>query len=158
MSNPGVSPIDPASLIGQVRLNVGDTVSTPIVPPNADGTNADYQYFSDAEISSYLIQGGQNPMMATGFAYLKLAALAAAQQGAIKTDDLMADDTTQAAALRLIADEWFNRANNVEWFELVNTGDAEVDVRNYFYPSGLQTPSELFYSEPASILFPDGSA
>jgi hypothetical protein len=137
-----------------VRLNTGDTVSTPIVPPNPDGTNADYLYFSDAEINSYLTQGGSNPMMATGFAYLALARNAAMQQGVIKTDDLNVDDTSRAAALRLLADEWFNRANNVEWFVLTPTGDAEVDVRDYFYPNGLQIPSEYLYSEPASELFP----
>lgn len=153
MSNPGVSPFDPTSPLGQVRLNLGDTVSVPLVP-DVPG-QADYRFFSDAELTSFLAQGGNNPLMATGFAYLSWSRDAAKLAILGKTDDLQFDTTDRAKEFRLLADEWFSRANNVEWFDLSPSAEEIIDVRDYMYPTGLRTTSDIFYEVDANVILPD---
>jgi hypothetical protein len=127
--------------------------SVPLVP-DVPG-QADFRFFSDAEIQAYLIQGGNNPMMATGFAYLAWSRDAAKLQMLGKTDDLQFDTTDRAKEFRLIADEWFNRANNVEWFDLGPTSEEVIDVRDYMYPTGGRTVSDIFYEVDAAVILPD---
>lgn len=148
--------VDPTQPLGQTRLNLGDMTFTPVTPANPDGTDADFRYFSDAELTAFLLQGDSNPLMATGFAYLTWARDAAKLQAFIKTADLNIDSTAQAAQFRLLADEYFTRANNVEWFTLNPSAEEIIDVRDYMYPTGGRTTSDIFYETDASNLLPDG--
>ena len=150
MSNPGLTPIDPASNVGTVRYILGDTVSQPLTP--AVTGQADYGYFPDAELSAFLVAGGQNPLMAVGFAYLALSARMAILEAAIKTDDLAHDDTKRSTDLRLLAESFFNRANNVEVFTMDNTGSSAVDIRDYLYPTGLINASDLMWAATISYV------
>lgn len=128
-------------------------MSVPLVPP-VDG-QADYRFFSDAELTSFLLQGDNNPLMATGFAYLSWSRDAAKLAILGKTDDLQFDTTDRAKEFRLIADEFFERANNVEWFSLSPTSEEIVDVRDYMYPTGGRTTSDIFYEVDADLILPD---
>lgn len=153
MPNPGNTTIDSTSPLGQVRLNLGDTVSSPLVPDVAG--QGDFRFFSDLEIQAFLSQGGNNPLMATGFAYLAWSRDAAKLAILGKTDDLQFDTTDRAKEFRLLADEWFTRANNVEWFDLSPSAEEVVDVRDYMYPTGLRTTSDIFYEVDANLILPD---
>lgn len=153
MPNPGNTTIDPTSPLGQVRLNLGDTVSSPLTP-DVPG-QGDFRFFSDLEIQAFLSQGGNNPLMATGFAYLSWARDAAKLAILGKTDDLQFDTTARAKEFRLLAEEFFSRANNVEWFDLSPTSQEIVDVRDFMYPTGLRTTSDIFYEVDADVILPD---
>ena len=152
MSNPGSTTIDPTSPLGQVRLNLGDTVSVPLVP-DVPG-QGDFRFFSDLEIQAFLAQGDNNALMATGFAYLSWSRDAAKLAILGKTDDLQFDTTDRAKEFRLLADEFFERANNVEWFTLSPTSEEVVDVRDYMYPTGGRTTSDIFYEVDAELILP----
>lgn len=107
--NPGAHPLDPATPVGQFRLLLGDTESTPYDPP-VPGIQ-DYGKFSDAEIEAYLIQGGDSIPRAIGFSYLYLAGQAALESKSIKDYDLQIDSTKRAGDLREIARYWFDIAD-----------------------------------------------
>lgn len=114
MANKGASPIDKSTLVGQVRLNVGDTASVPLDP--AQPGFADYANFSDDELESLLISSGDNVIRATAWAYGKLATLAAAAPGGsvtIKTNDLGYTSKREEALLKL-ADWWSAQADNAD--------------------------------------------
>lgn len=153
MPNPGNTTIDPTTPLGQVRLNLGDTVSSPLVP-DVPG-QGDFRFFSDPEIQAFLLQGGNNPLMATGFAFLSWSRDATKLAILGKTDDLAFDTTDRAKEFRLLADEWFNRANNVEWFDLSPTSQELVDVRDFMYPTGGRTTSDIFYEVDPSTILPE---
>lgn len=124
MANLGVAPPNPATEIGSLRYAIGDTVYVALVPP-VQGFG-DYELFSDAELQSLLDMGGGIPANAIGYAYLKLAGIAAGQSVAWKSDDLSLDLSKTPAELRAIAALWFERGdaagNNAEYFDIVPLG------------------------------------
>lgn len=144
----GVAPFDPSTPIGQVRSLVGDTQYV----DNTDGTG-NYGYFADNDLAVLLLQSAQSVLMAAGFAFLKLSALFAATEANVATDDLKIIDTSKSMRFEAIGNDFINRANNVEWFELTPTGDAIVDVRDFFYPTGSMLPSEILYGTTESDLY-----
>lgn len=110
--NPGAVPLDSTTPVGQFRLIFGDTQSTPY-DPDVPG-QADYGYFSDAEITALLAQGGGSENRAIGFAYLKLSGSAAMQAKTVKDFDLSVDLTKRSGELAKIAQLWFERADAID--------------------------------------------
>lgn len=108
LTNPGVYPLDPTSAVGQLRVLIGDIEFTPI-----DGVTGDYTNFSDDQLSSYLAMGSNSQAYAAGYAFMALAAVAAAQAINVKTADEQVDLTKRADALRAIAAEWFSRGDSI---------------------------------------------
>lgn len=107
--NPGLTPLDSASEVGQIRLLFGDTQSTPYDPPVTGQGN--YTYFSDEEVSAFLAQSGGSATRAIGFAYISLAGAAAMESKSITDIDLRVDLTKRAADLRATAQLWLERAD-----------------------------------------------
>ena len=133
--NPGVAPLDPTSDVGQVRLAIGDTQSTPY-DPDEPGFG-DYVMFSDAELALFFARGG-TVLSGAGFAYLALAAQAALASQSVKDYDLALDNTKRAADLRAIAQAFFDQdiaGGAGEYFDIVPTGRrsewAELAERPY---------------------------
>lgn len=108
MTNSGIYPLDPTSSVGQLRTLIGDVEATPI-----DDTHGDYVNFSDDQLSAYLATGADSQAYAAGYAYMALAAQAAAQAINVKTADEQVDLTKRADALRQIAAEWFARGDSI---------------------------------------------
>lgn len=107
--NPGQYPLDPATDVGQVRLLFGDTISTAYSPEVEDHQN--YEYFSDAEIESFLALADGSQTRAIGFAWVQLSGAAALESKSVKDYDLSVDLTKRAADLRATAQFWFDRAD-----------------------------------------------
>lgn len=111
MANDGAYPIDVATPVGQVRLNVGDTEFTELDPADLNVKN--YANFSDAELASLLFTADGNVLRATAWAFAKLAALAAASPTgsvSIKTNDL-GYTSKRAADLIELASWWGDQAD-----------------------------------------------
>lgn len=128
MANIGVAPPDVETEIGALRYAIGDTVYVPLDPP-VEGFG-DYEIFSDAELQALLNMGGGIPANAIGYAYLKLAGVAAGQSVAWKSDDLSLDLSKTPADLRAIAAMWFEQGEAAlaatdifDVFPTVGTGD-----------------------------------
>lgn len=108
--NPGVAPLDPTTPVGQVRLNLGDTEYVPL-DPAVEGQGS-YNSFSDAAIEAFLTAGRDSVLRATGRAVHQLALFAAMEESrSIKTDDLSIGESKRAHNLRLLAQDWFDRAD-----------------------------------------------
>lgn len=140
MANPGVAPLDPQSPVGQVRLNLGDTIYVPLVPP-VQG-QGEYNNFSDDAIEGFIAAAGGNPAGATGYGYLQLAAIAALTSGTITTDDLSVKQENRATELRQIAAAWFGRGNDAdnaaglnEYFNIVPYGQVALAAELAEFPT-----------------------
>lgn len=110
--NDGSVPIDTYTPVGQFRTLAGDSVAEAYTPVEPGRGN--YAKFSDLEIEGYLATAGDNVSRAIGFSFLSLAGAAALESKSIKDFDLSIDTTKRAADLRLIAAEWFARADGEE--------------------------------------------
>lgn len=123
MAHAGVSPLDPLTAVGQLRVNIGDTLSIALVPPVSG--QADYANFSDADLEALLALSGDSVYRATGSAYMRLAAEYSALGRSVKTDDLGLDTRGRGSDLLKIAQFWFERADVADqseaddYFELV---------------------------------------
>lgn len=106
MTNRGIAPLDPLTPVGQLRLLVGDTEYTELDPGFGD-----YNNFSDAELEGFITSGGGSIVRASGFAYLRLAALAAAGAISWRSDDLAVDSKIVASEYRLLANIAFGQAD-----------------------------------------------
>lgn len=126
MANPGIAPPDPTTEIGQLRYILGDVDYVALVPPVSG--QGDYEAFSDAELQALLDMSGGSFPTAVGYAYLKLAGLAAGQAIDWRSDDLRVNLSRTPDELRKIAQLWFDRGSAasgaVDIFELapVRTG------------------------------------
>ena len=107
--SPGVYPLDPETPIGQMRLILGDTESTPYDPVEAGFQN--YEVFSDDELQALLTMSDDSFPRGVGYAYLKLAGLAANEAVDWRSDDLAMTLSKRSSELRLIAQSWFDRAD-----------------------------------------------
>lgn len=112
MTNRGIAPLDPLTSVGQLRLLVGDTEYVDLVPPEVGF--GDYNNFSDDELNGFVTAGGGSITRASGFAYLRLAALAAAGAISWRSDDLAVDSKIVASEYRLLARIAFEQADNEE--------------------------------------------
>jgi hypothetical protein len=110
--NRGVVPIDPASTVGQVRLLVGD-LDYENYDPVEEGFGI-FANFSDAEIEGFILAGGGSITRASGYAYLRLAALAASGAISWKSDDQAVDAKQVATEYRLLANIAFAQADDAD--------------------------------------------
>lgn len=108
-ANDGATPLDPQSDVGKFRVLIGDTVAESYDPPVPGRGN--YTMFSDVEIEGFLAVAEGSVTRAIGNGYLTLAGQAAIESKLVKDFDLTADLTKRAADLRLIAFQWFERAD-----------------------------------------------
>lgn len=120
MANRGVAPLDPNTDVGELRLLIGDTEYVPLVPPE-EGIG-DYNNFSDDELNGFLTAGGGSITRASGYAYLRLAALSAAGAISWRSDDLAVDTKLIASEYRLLARIAFEQADNED--DLLASGFA----------------------------------
>lgn len=144
--NPGEWPLDPTSEVGRFRVLAGDTNSEPYDPPEPGFQN--YTLWSDAEIEALLTTYPDSQFRAIGFAFLGLASKAALESKNIKDHDLSVSTEKRADHLRLIAQAWFDRADEDDdltgagaWFDVVPTG-RQSDPRHelaegYWFGYGL---------------------
>ena len=107
--NKGISPIDPASEVGALRLLVGDTGSTPLDPPESGF--ADYNTWSDDALEVALAANSGNQLRAAGTLYLQLAAAFSMTGRSIKTDDLTLDTRSRGGDLYGIAKSFMDEAS-----------------------------------------------
>lgn len=107
--NRGVVPVDPNTPVGALRYSIGDLEYVALVPPEAGFGN--YPNFSDAELAQFIVQGGDSVTRASGFAYLRFAALAAAGAISWRSDDLSVDSKQMAAEFRLLSKIAFDAAD-----------------------------------------------
>ena len=124
MTNTGVAPYDPTTLVGKVRVVTGDVIyGTPA------GGVAEYEMFSDSDINAFLVTAEDNVLRAAGFGFMSLAARASLNSKTIKDYDLSIDLKALADSLRKQAQEFFKQADDKDKrdgvsdvFELTRTG------------------------------------
>lgn len=116
MVNLGIAPPDYGTPLGQLRAIIGDVDYVDLVPP-ASG-EGDYTNFSDQQLQNFLDMSANNLAQGAGFAYMQLAAVAAAQAVNVKTADEQIDLSKRSSELRQIANEWFARG------DIIDTQDA----------------------------------
>lgn len=107
--NDGAYPIDLTTDVGSLRSVLGDTVGEEYDPPEAGRRN--YEVFGDVELQALLNMSGDSVPSAVGYAYLKLAGLAAGQSVDWRSDDLSVTLSKTPAELRAIAQLWFDRGS-----------------------------------------------
>lgn len=134
--NDGLSPLDPATEVGQFRALLGDTQATPYEPPVTGRGN--YEMFSDLELEGFLAAAG-SLNRAMGNAYLALAGRAATESRSIKDFDLSIDTTKRAADLRLVALQWLTMADREDAaqqdaFFIADLGASESQVPEAMLP------------------------
>lgn len=147
MSNIGVYPLDPDSLVGQFRLGFGDVNSVPLNPV-VSGFQ-DYTNYSDDEILQFLIMGGDSTNRSIGYAYLQASGAAARRSKTVKDYDLAVDLTKRAEDLRKTAEWYFKLAvaedfvdGAAEDFLIVDTGndrDYYEQVEGFPFWPGLRS-------------------
>jgi len=71
MTNRGVAPLDPETLVGQFRLLYGDTLWVELDP--AEAGYGDYTELSDDEITMFLTLAGDSVPMAISVYFVRLA-------------------------------------------------------------------------------------
>lgn len=106
MTNLGVAPYDPTTLVGQVRVVTGDVTYGVITAGMAE-----YELFSDNDITAFLIVAEGNILRAAGFGYSALAARAAVDAKMVKDFDLTVDLRARSTALQATADAFFAQAD-----------------------------------------------
>lgn len=107
--NKGIAPADLTTQVGQLRSALKDTEYTALSPVEAGYGN--YTNFSDFELEGLLARAGGSSLRATGFAYLELAAQAAAEAVDWASDDQRVTLSKRASALKEIAALWLERAD-----------------------------------------------
>jgi peptidoglycan/xylan/chitin deacetylase (PgdA/CDA1 family) len=107
--NVGIAPPSATSEVGKLRFLLNDIESVPLDPVVAGYGN--YTNFSDSELEALIAQSGDNHLRAVGFAYIRLAAVAASEAIDWKSDDQSVMLSKRADALRKIAEMWFDQAD-----------------------------------------------
>jgi hypothetical protein len=107
--NRGVAPVEPSTPVGALRYSIGDLDYEALVPPETGYGN--FPNFSDTELAQFIGQAGGSVTRASGFAYLRFAALAAAGAISWRSDDLSVDSKQMAAEFRLLAKIAFDAAD-----------------------------------------------
>ena len=155
--NRGLAPLDPTTSVGQLRLLVGDIDYVALVPPEVG--YGDYNNFSDDELTGFLLVSGGSITRASGHAYLRLAALAAAGALSWKSDDLSVDAKQVATEYRLLANIAFGQADtedaagaSVFLLDHPYTSDTAID---YALGRGIWPPELAAPAWPAEAV-PEG--
>jgi hypothetical protein len=139
--NRGIAPADPTTTVGQVRYLIGDLDYEEYDTPEA-GYGL-YANFSDGEISGFLAAGGDSINRASGYAYLRLAALAAAGAISWKSDDQSLDAKQVATEYRLLANIAFDQA------DVADAGGASAFDLSHPYSSCSCADGECIHQELA---------
>lgn len=117
MANDGLYPVDFSTVVGQVRLLIGDTD-----PMSYEGDEGTYRYFSDAEIDGFLGLCGEEPRLAAARALETIAASQALLLKSWSTDDLTVRGEAIAESLRKLAKQLRDEViaeDSSEFFEIV---------------------------------------
>lgn len=132
MQHPGLSPLDPESSIGQLRVEVGDIATTPL-DPAVDG-QASYAVWSDNDLAASLARSKGSVTRAAGSLIRSLAIQYSAEGKSIKTDDLAIDVKGRGSDLLAVAKAFFAEAEaediagGADYFDIVpftpSFGDA----------------------------------
>lgn len=112
MPNIGIVPPDPTTSVGQLRFLLGDLDYDGLDP--AQENKGDYYNFSDGELESFIAAGGGSVTRGSGYAYLRLAAIAASGAISWRSDDLSVDSKIPASEFRLLARIAFEQADDEE--------------------------------------------
>jgi hypothetical protein len=112
----GLFPIDPTTLIGMVRLDLGDDT------PDASG---DFT-FSDDAIDAALARGGDSIPRACGMLVKRLALQATLAGQSIKADDFSINTSNRGKDLLAVAKSYFDEADAADVIE----GAGEMLVVN----------------------------
>ena len=139
MTNLGVAPPDPSTNVGRLRLIIGD-INYVLIEEGV----GNYEGYSDDQLESFLSLGGDNLSYGAGYAYLALAAQFAADSIKVTTDDESVDLTARADSMRKLANEWFNRGD-----EMLSRVDADS-----FYIVYPEFSNDTF-NRPAELEAPD---
>lgn len=122
----GAYPLDPSTNVGKYRLLLGDAEGTRYSPDEPGRAN--YAVLSDAEIETFVSQGGDSVTRGIAYYYLRLAGEAAKESASIQDQDLRVDLTKKSAELRAMAQFWLDQGDNddaisaEDAFEIVPTG------------------------------------
>ena len=103
----GAYPLDPATLVGQLRAIVGDTTATPI---EGSPTLAHYAIWGDNDLAATLAYTRNDVYRAAGDLYRTLAAQYIQSGKSIKTDDLAIDTRTRGTDLLKVAQSFYDEA------------------------------------------------
>lgn len=130
MVNRGVAPYDTSTPVGVLRVTIGDTIFSPLVPPETGF--GDYEMFSDAELSEFVGLGDNNVFRSAGFAFMSLAGKAALESKMVKDYDLQVDLRNRSRDLREAAFGFFAQADAQDerlglddFMFITQTGDYE---------------------------------
>lgn len=128
MVNRGVAPLDITTDIGLFRMRLGDVNYVPLSPPETGF--GDYNYFSDNEITGFILAGGGSITQGLGYATMQWALAAANESKSITDYDLKVDYTKRAAELRATAQMYFDLAGNesdADEFLIAGSGIDDCD-------------------------------
>lgn len=106
--NRGIAPPAYGTNVGKFRRNVQDITYTALDPVEAG--YGDYTDSSDAEIESFLVDGGGSVSRALGEYYLVIASKAAEIAENVKDYDLQDDSRKVYEAYMDISQRWFDKA------------------------------------------------
>lgn len=120
MPNKGIVPLDPETLVGQLRVLLRDTSYTELDPAEAGFGN--YAVFSDQDLAVYAAQNPDSLNRAAGEAIRSIALEVAAGERSVKTDDLAVDLRGRGKSLLEIAQSFFDDADA-----------ADADAANDFF-------------------------
>jgi hypothetical protein len=131
-----VSPLDPNTPVGQLRLLISDSqLRTDPGNPTAD---AEY-YFSDPFLTGFLALNSDNLKLAAADALLALAANESMVSKKIRKENMQTDGPAVTNALRLLAQDY--RSQGKDDAEASDAVDGTFNVVDFVDP---ETPFDVF--------------
>jgi hypothetical protein len=109
MTNQGVAPLDPGTLVGQVRALIGDTAFATSSP--AVTGLGDYSMFSDADLAAFLKVSNSSVNRAVGNGYMRIAGSLALKSADAKAQDMAVDISKRADQFTKLAQQQFALAD-----------------------------------------------
>ena len=131
-----VSPLDPATPVGQLRLLTSDSQLRK--DPGDPSLPAEY-YFSDAFLEGFLTINSGNVFHAAASALTSLAANEALVSKKIRKENLQTDGPAVTNALRLLAQDYVVRGNKAQ--EILDAADGTFLIVDFADPV---TPFDTF--------------
>lgn len=120
MPNTGLSPVNYATTVGQVRAVIGDDDAI-----NVAGGEGEYVWYSDAAIEGLLTVFSDSPLRASAQALRTIASSQALLLKKWSTDDLSVDGAAIAEAMRKLA---------ADLDEQATSNEASLDIFQISYP------------------------
>lgn len=151
MTNPGLSPINPSTLVGKLRLEIGDVHGEPL-DPEVPG-QLDYDWFSDSELAQFF--GDESSVLrAAGRAVRQLALGGGLKAISIKTDDLSLDSQKRGSTLLEISQAYFADADaadsrtNGDLFQVIPFGGISTPAPGADLSWGAPPAQHSFRPDP----------